>query len=397
MRILILNAQYVWFLQWLYAQHPGLGERSYLEQVRVNAEAFFLWSYSYCSNLRDLGCEAWEIQANNEWLQRAWAREHGLHLRERRGIPKLWQDRLQQVLRLAGRTPLRNLRPVLRPVIPTLHSQTSWFYDILESQIKHYKPDVLINQAMVALSDDFVRQVKSGVRLLVGQIASPFPEDRDFSYYDLVISSLPNIVEHFRKSGVSSKLHRLGFEPRVLDHLDDIDRDPIPVTFVGNLFAGDRFHASRVQLLEYLCKHVDLGLWGVGIDDLSEDSPIRRCYRGTAWALEMYKILHSSRITLNHHIGIAGAYANNLRLYEATGVGTMLVTDWKENLHEMFEPGKEVVTYSTPEECAELIRYYLHHEDERKAIARAGQQRTLREHTYYRRMQELLDILREYV
>ena len=46
---------------------------------------------------------------------------------------------------------------------------------------------------------------------------------------------------------------------------------------------------------------------------------------------------------------MAKSYANNMRLYEATGVGALLVTDWKENLGEMFEPGKEVVAYRSPE------------------------------------------------
>ena len=110
----------------------------------------------------------------------------------------------------------------------------------------------------------------------------------------------------------------------------------------------------------------------------------------------MYKVLYNSKITVNCH-GDLAVYAANMRLFEATGVGTLLVTDWKENLHEMFEPGKEVVAYRTPEECAELIRYYLEHDDEREAIACAGQQRTLREHTYYQRMEELVDIVRKYL
>ena len=110
----------------------------------------------------------------------------------------------------------------------------------------------------------------------------------------------------------------------------------------------------------------------------------------------MYQILRDSKVTLNHH-GNIPPYANNCRLYEATGVGTLLITDWKVNLHEMFEPGKEVVAYRSPEECAELIQYYLEHDDEREAIARAGQQRTLREHTYYQRMQELVEIVRKYL
>lgn len=108
----------------------------------------------------------------------------------------------------------------------------------------------------------------------------------------------------------------------------------------------------------------------------------------------MYQVLRDSFLTLNHH-GDVPPYANNCRLFEATGVGTLLVTDWKANLHEMFEPGKEVVSYRTPQECAEMIQYYLEHDDEREAIARAGQQRTLRDHTYYKRMQEFVDIVRK--
>jgi spore maturation protein CgeB len=110
----------------------------------------------------------------------------------------------------------------------------------------------------------------------------------------------------------------------------------------------------------------------------------------------MYQVLRDSLLTLNHH-GAIPPYANNLRLFEATGVGTLLVTDWKANLHEMFEPGKEVIAYRSAEECAELVKYYLEHDEERQAIARAGQQRTLRDHTHYKRMQRLVEIIQKYL
>src|SRR5262252_2070073 len=103
----------------------------------------------------------------------------------------------------------------------------------------------------------------------------------------------------------------------------------------------------------------------------------------------MFRILAASKMVVNYHIDIAQSYANNMRLFEATGTGALLVTDWKKNLHEMFELGKEAIAYRTPEECVEQVRYYLEHEEEREKIALAGQQRTLQEHTNYQRMQEL--------
>jgi spore maturation protein CgeB len=84
-----------------------------------------------------------------------------------------------------------------------------------------------------------------------------------------------------------------------------------------------------------------------------------------------------------------------MRLYEATGVGSMLLTDAKSNLHELFEPDAEVVTYCDADELAGRIEYFLDHDEERRAIARAGQERTLRDHTYAKRMEELLILLGE--
>lgn len=45
-------------------------------------------------------------------------------------------------------------------------------------------------------------------------------------------------------------------------------------------------------------------------------------------------------------------------------MGACLVTDWKENLHEMFEPEKEVVTYRSADEMVEKVNYLLAHDEE---------------------------------
>jgi spore maturation protein CgeB len=122
-----------------------------------------------------------------------------------------------------------------------------------------------------------------------------------------------------------------------------------------------------------------------------------RRYHGEAWGLEMFRVLAESRIAVNRHIDVAGDNANNMRLYEATGVGSLLLTDAKENLGDLFEVGREVVAYRDENELVEAIEHYLAHEDERAAVAAAGQQRTLREHGYGVRMRELSGILESYL
>lgn len=394
MKFLILNTDYPEFLRWLYAHHPELESQPYDKQMQVRVESLFGVADFYSSNLRKLGHEAWDIHANNEFMQRAWAREHGIHIDEQIQVEGHIRTIFKRASGIATKTPLHYLKPFLQWMFGSLASQPSWFYNILAAQIEHYKPDVLLNQDMSGISSHFLKEAKPYVRLIVGQhAATRLSNVKNFKCYDLSISSFLPTIEYFRQKGIPAQLSRLGFEPRVLSYLKAGEKT-FDVTFVGSFYS---VHSSRIALLEALCARFSrIKIGGPGIDHLSIASPIRECYMGQAWGREMYQILVNSKITLNHHGDIL-PYANNCRLYEATGIGTLLITDWKENLHEMFELSKEVIAYRTPEECAELIQYYLEHDDERKAIARAGQKRTLREHTYYHRMQELVDIVRKYL
>jgi spore maturation protein CgeB len=117
-------------------------------------------------------------------------------------------------------------------------------------------------------------------------------------------------------------------------------------------------------------------------------------FRPQVVALDYFKVLGRSKLNINKHIDCAGDYAGNVRLFEATGMGACLITDWKINLPEMFEPDTEIVTYRTSEECEEKVRYLLDHESERQAIAASGQRRTLRDHTYAKRTEQLDEIIR---
>lgn len=374
MKILVVDAYYAAFLRSFYEQHPDLLRRSYAEHWRILMDQCFGTADFYSSNLVKLCHKATEVVANCEPLQRQWAKEHGIELVETK--PR-WTVRMRR-----GFIPW-----------PQRIRSAEWFYTVLTAQVKHYRPDVLYIQDMNGTSPAFLHEVRPYVKLITGQIACPIGQGADFSEYDLVLSSFPHFVERFRQNGLTSEYFNLGFEPRVLGRLKE-QGPHYQTVFVGGLSAA---HFDRIRLLEKIASSQTLDVWGYGINELDPKSPLQAIHHGNAWALEMYNILYNSKIVLNNHISAAENYANNMRLYEATGVGTLLITDYKDNLHTLFEPGKEVVAYTSAEECVELINYYLEHEEERKAIARAGQERTLAEHTYYERMKELVDIVHKYL
>jgi len=82
-------------------------------------------------------------------------------------------------------------------------------------------------------------------------------------------------------------------------------------------------------------------------------------------------------------------------MFQATGMGACLLTDTGNNMSDLFDEDTEVVTYSSTEECVEKLDYLLKHDDKRREIARAGQRRTLRDHTTQKRCEQIHEWLNE--
>lgn len=81
------------------------------------------------------------------------------------------------------------------------------------------------------------------------------------------------------------------------------------------------------------------------------------------------------------------------RNFEIPGCGGFLLTGNADNLEDYYEDGKEIVIFRNTNDLIDKIRYYLEHEKEREEIAWAGYQRTLRDHTYEKRFNEIFKII----
>jgi hypothetical protein len=387
-RILLVNTDYPEFLRSLYAENPGLEDLPYAEQSAVRDRDSFGVTRFYVDNLRALGVDAQVVHVNNEPLQRAWAREHGVE--QLAELPSTQEASRRR--RIAQRLGARRVAPLLRRASPTLGVQQGWVERILAAQVRAIRPDVVLSFDMISLSPPLLRALKRDTRLLVGQhgaVDLPYAP-ADLRVYDLVVSNFPPTIDRFRDLGIDAEFLQLAFDPRVLDELTD-GRQRHDLSFVGSFFPG--VHDLRTALVERVCAHFpDAAVWGPSVDMLASDSPIRRAYRGPAWGTAMYQALKDSRLTLNVHGDMVG-HAANYRLFEATGVGTLLLTDWKDDLPRLFDPEHEVVTFRDAEECIALAERFLADPAARDARAAAGQARTLREHTYRQRMEELVALL----
>lgn len=370
MKILFIDTYYPSFLRSIHRKYPNLEKKPYDDQLRFLLGRFFGTS-EFCSyNLRKLGWKAEAILANDEILQKKWAKENDIEVNGNWLVSKL------QML----------------PYAYKFLGKPNWVQQTALEQIKRNKSDIVYTHDLSILDPETLKVVRKCCKCLVGQIASPPPPEKYLKQFDLIITSFPHYVDLFRKMGIKSEYLKLAFESRVLKKIGEQKRK-YDVTFVGSFTP---YHRKGTKLLEEVAKHIPIHIWGQGIGFLSPLSPLRKNYHGEAWGLDMFKILAKSKIIINRHIGVSGKYANNMRLFEATGMGAMLITDKKKNLKEIFKVGQEVVDYKDAEDLIRKIRYYLKNDGEREKIAEAGQKRTLKTHNYKVRMAELVKIIGKY-
>ena len=111
---------------------------------------------------------------------------------------------------------------------------------------------------------------------------------------------------------------------------------------------------------------------------------------------DYYALLGQSKIVVNRHRDELADYGNT-RVFEATGMGSCLVTDRGSSLCEFFVPDTEIVNYNSADEAIEKIEYLLENDGERQKIARAGQKRTMSEHTVANRCERVHQVIEEHL
>jgi spore maturation protein CgeB len=406
MKLCRLTTVYPIYWKAFYTKHPTLENQSYAAQkTQIDYDAFG-WADFWSHALTPLGYEVMEINANIQPLQTAWAKENG--------FTKIGKN---------------------------------WIEQIAFEQVKAFQPDILFMDDYVTFSRDWITHLKqtcSSIRVVLGWCGAPYQDTDVFKAYDLVLSCIPELVQEFRQLGHSSEHLHHAFDPRILERLPKQKTREIPVSFVGQIDRENNKHQTREQLLEYLSSRVPLQIftpsfqnacwqqdlktfvkqnlyklntrlkqsrvpekWRSRLPGLTQANKwsslpvnpvnirLKSFIHSPVFGLDMFQTLQCSKITLNSHINLSANSASNMRLFEATGAGTCLVTDAKSNLHELFDLGSEVVTYQTPEECVNKLKWLLENEAQRLQITQAGQQKTLASHTFKSRALILDKILHQ--
>lgn len=393
-RLLSLSAMYSGYLASFYDNNSEIKKIPYDSHLDLLLNDSTEFAGSYVRNFRKLGINAECIIANDGLLQKKWAIEHGI--------------------------------------------KTTMTQEVLYEQVKTFNPDILWIENLGIISFEWLNRIRNtvkNIKLVVGYHCAPFNKKvlDTLQGIDLMITCTPGLKSEFEKLGKKAFLVYHGFDKDILPRISDkkeIFRNDF--VFSGSLISGSNFHSQRIKLIERIIKeNIKIGLYV----DLEKDYRIKAKQsifllgsflnhmrmgnfvrnnklfeRGRNWVdnysgalkglrqkpvfgIDMYNLFRQSKVVLNYHIGVAGEYAGNMRMFEVTGVGSCLLTDNKKNMKDLFDTETEVVVYDGEEDCIEKVKWLMEHDTEREKIALAGNRKTMNSHTVENRCRLIMEIL----
>ena len=411
----------------LFQKYPDLTTKSYKEQLEIFFSCAFVYTDGFSRAMRQLGNEAYEIVYDLEWLQKTWAKEKGTKYNEQN-----WQQDilLSQICAIKPDVVyFQHSPPMSHQAFKTLKQDYSFIKKVVVHRGFPGDFDTLTYTDLLLIGTPQMvkRYEEKGLnsRLVYHYFDESFLEkipvqkntgNHDFTFtgssgYGFGLAHLPRykmLIELLQRTPITVWLDERDkpSKPKILNppfnfkvffrHLIKVAIGLLPKSFQSYIATTNTVPLKIQNIVnENLQKAKptvsDQILPKVRIRDVFPN----RCY-SPLFGLEMFRILSESKVTFNRHVTTAlDNDVGNLRMFQATGMGACLLTDTGKNMPDLFDEDTEVVTYSSTEECVEKLDYLLKHDDKRREIARAGQRRTLRDHTAQKRCEQIHEWLNE--
>ncbi len=317
-------------------------------------------------------------------------------------------------------------------------------YFIFEKQISHLKPEIIFFRTQPLFDSKKIINLKEKFKFIKKIICHNGFPSKNLKNIDLIFSSSPALNDFYKNQGLKSTLLYHSFDENILskvnnntkkdniifcgqtgdtksahyktrfDYLNDLLSHDFPINCHSSEFFENpnkiisnnlkqNIRNSLIKLfgnkLKSTLRKINIKLKNNKIYNFIEDINTyenRKKYLHNFWpnkifeplyGIDMYNKLYNCNITLNIHTDILIENCGNYRMFEATGLGSCLITEHKENIKDLFEPDNEVVTYKSLEELKDKLRILDNDKELCKKISDQGQKKTLNYHTLNSRLE----------
>jgi spore maturation protein CgeB len=274
-------------------------------------------------------------------------------------------------------------------------------------QIENFQPDFVLAFVGYKIQQELLQFLKQkGYILGVWLTEDPFYIDESIRLaknFPYIFTIDLGAYEYYKKIFPSKKIYHLplGVEPSIYFPPKTVSQDVYDVCIVGYPYP------ERIQLAHHIL----------------EQTPYKLLLSGPVWRRYMKihhhqklmvinkwmepsmvnQLYHLSKIILNPHrafdfhknkntIGIKSKSINN-RTFEIAASGGFQLLSAKPDIELHFDPRKEIISYSTDEECIKLIHAFINDDQERIHYSEKAMERVLDCHTFFHRVQKIISLL----
>lgn len=395
MKIAFLGSIYPKHADLIYRENPSLKYRPSNEQmdcIRWHALSSYVKWNDY---LESKGCEIVQFHHNLNFVEMEWAKENNFS-----------------------------------------SSRTNCVLEVGLKKIKKFNPDVLYcSSPSFYIQNGFLQELVHSLPQkpkLVAWYGANCGDEKIFSFFDLTLSNSKHLVNSLREKNINSDHLRHSFDPIILEKIGPTEKSMNRLGFFGNLCVTNDFNqrtkilreiSSKIKILDvhgeiekpcfmsrskYFCLESRQKLSNVACrlyptkslkywsdkknlppNPWQIEKKFSSSIKEPLYGHEMLKKLASYQVAFNFHNRHTGDSACNMRLFEATGVGCCLLTDYKSDIDSLFKPGIEILTYKNLDEAVTKARYLSNNPSVAKQIALAGQKRTISEYTSEKQVEHL--------
>jgi len=264
---------------------------------------------------------------------------------------------------------------------------------------REFRPDLVIVMRGASFLPEVLREIKeTGSSLLAywwlkGPIKIYPDTIEEVRCCDLLLSTSRLALDEFRRQvevpcyylplAVDPALHR-----RLAVSEEDRRKYDCDVAFVGT------WQKARQQVIEHLLSwtSASLKIWGRGWKEAaSGNGRMADCVQGRGiYGEEVVKLFNVARIGLNIHTWHGIPSGINGLAFEIPACGGMALLEHSDELSDIYRVGEEVESYASLEELVGKVEFYLGNPQARSRIAEGGYERVQRDHTFTRRMAQMI-------
>ncbi len=301
-----------------------------------------------------------------------------------------------------------------------IRSKKNWYFEIIFSQIEKFKPNILFLSSEALLNASEIKFLKKRFSFLkkiilwVGVLNSTKNLDL-INNVDTIFTSSKDIYIKLKPYKDVQQIN-FAFDRNILNHLDNEKKNEI--IFLGNIFLERSLHGLRCSTLKYLTKNHKIKIYSnlnsyslknyiknfiyklfqlsdykdfkifKEINFYSNINSLKKInYADNLYGLKQFKKLNQYSMVLNIHANNI-YYSSNVRLFEATGVGSCLFTENSKNITDLFDVNDEIITFNDKEDLNDKINYFKNHPKDVKKIGLNAQKKIIKNHTFEKRIEE---------